>query len=347
MDEKIYHELIKELEARESVCSATILDGPMAGDKLIYSKGGAAKIRETAVLGEGESLRNWEPFLEAVAGAEETRILQVGEIRLLIEVFMDKPRLVVLGGGHVGACVARLGSDLDFHVTIADDREEFASREKHPGADVVICDDFHNIWDRIPNTPNSYYVIATRGHKADECCALEVLKRDCVYKGMIGSRGKVAATKKIFAEAGFTPEEIAKLHAPIGLPIGGQTPMEIAVSIMAQIIQSRYACFYSVMDADIWREIENPTAERGVMVTITHKEGSSPRGVGSKMLVLPDGRIFGSIGGGTVEYAAICDAKENPVVHERFYDLSNSETAKLGMICGGRVRVLFEPVRLK
>ena len=60
----------------------------MAGDKLIYSKGGAAKIRETAVLGEGESLRNWEPFLEAVAGAEETRILQVGEIRLLIEVFM-------------------------------------------------------------------------------------------------------------------------------------------------------------------------------------------------------------------------------------------------------------------
>jgi len=319
---------------------------------MLFEQGDIRQLRESAAFAKNDSMDNWEPYIKSIAGTKETSVIQAGETEIIVEVFMDKPRLVILGGGHVGMCTAKLGKELDFHVTVVDDRPEFADPKRLPTADAVICADYKDIWNKIPDTLNSYYVIATRGHLGDEVCAMEILKRRCVYKGMIGSRGKIAATKKHFAEAGFTEEQIAELHAPIGLPIGGQTPMEIAVSIMAEIVQSRYARFYSVMDPDIWKEVETPSAGKGVIVTIINKEGSSPRGVGTKMLVLPSGTIRGTIGGGSLEYAAICTAKEmmeENAAEMRLenYDLSNAKGAVLGMICGGKIRALLEPQILK
>jgi len=352
MDCKIYSRLISLLDQKESICSATILNGRLVGNKLLFERGDEQHVRRTSVFAGNDSPDCWEPFFAEIAETKETSVISADGTEIIVEIFMDKPRLVILGGGHVGMCTAKLGKELDFHVTVVDDRPEFADPKRFPTADALICADFKDIWDKIPDTQNSYYVIATRGHLGDEVCALEILKRTCVYKGMIGSRGKIAATKKHFKEAGYTDEQIAELHAPIGLPIGGQTPMEIAVSIMAEIVQSRYARFYSVMDPDIWKEIETPTAEAGVVVTIINKEGSSPRGVGTKMIVLPSGTIRGTIGGGSLEYAAICTAREmmergEKEVRLENYDLSNAKGAVLGMICGGKIRALLEPQDLK
>lgn len=351
MNMKAYKHLIRLLEEKEAICAATMLSGENKGDKLLYEQGDKDKVLRTAVSDNSGPIEAWMPYIVDIASAEETSVINSGGESILVEIFMEKPRLVIFGGGHVGMVTAKLGKELDFHVTVVDDREEFTAKERFPTADELICADYHDIWDKIADTPNSYYVIATRGHLGDEVCAIEVLKRDCVYKGMIGSRGKVAATKKHFIESGVDKARIDELHAPIGLPLGGQTPMEIAVSIMAEIIQARYAHFYSVMDPDIWKEIGAPTVDKAVAATIIRKEGSSPRGVGSKMLVLPDGTIRGSIGGGSLEYAAICSAKEMIENNEQKirienYDLSNSKGAVLGMICGGKIRVILEPQML-
>ena len=141
---------------------------------------------------------------------------------------------------------------------------------------------------------------------------------------------------------GYTREQLESVHAPIGLPLGGQMPAEIAVSIMAEIVKVKNQHYMAYCDEDVQHAVE--VGRTGVMVTIISKSGSSPRGVGSKMLVGDDGKTWGSIGGGRVEYEAIryCTQVVSPECVS--YNLSNAEQGNLGMICGGQVDVLFERI---
>lgn len=155
---------------------------------------------------------------------------------------------------------------------------------------------------------------------------------------MIGSRGKVAKTVNRLKEDGVSDDKIKSLHAPIGLPIGAVTPGEIAVSILSEIIQEKNRISSSSVSSELLNSKEN-----GVLCIITEKTGSAPRGVGSMMLVTHDGQID-TIGGGPIEYAAFTDARKDPSCCIRHYELGSSESAKLGMICGGTCSVLFLPV---
>ncbi|MDD3361135.1 MAG: XdhC family protein [Hespellia sp.] len=255
------------------------------------------------------------------------------------EWFEPQPRLVICGGGHVAGQVAALAKMLDFYVQVIDDREEFAKKENFPKVDEVCAHPYENVSELFPKEDNTYYVVVTRGHAGDRICVEQILKGKYAYLGMIGSRSKVAKTFELLIEEGFDEEQVREIHAPIGLAIKAQTPAEIAVSIMAEIIECKNSREISTMTKELMH-----AEEAGTLCIITEKSGSSPRNVGSMMLVKPDGTITGSIGGGTVENAAISHAKETTEISEVTYDLSNSQSAKLGMICGGTNRILFVPL---
>lgn len=252
------------------------------------------------------------------------------------EWFAPKPCLFICGGGHVAKELSVLASHLDYRIRVMDPRPEFASRERFPEAEEVICDRFESLKHYLE--PNAFYTVLTSGHMGDFACVRAIMDIPYRYLGMIGSRGKVAqAVNRLLAD-GISQEQIATLHAPIGLPIGAVTPAEIAVSILSEIIQEKNRISSASASAELLG-----SKEHGVLCVITEKTGSAPRGVGSMMLVTQDGQID-SIGGGAVENAAILAAKNEPVACIRDYVLNNSEAAKLGMVCGGTNKVLFLPV---
>jgi xanthine dehydrogenase accessory factor len=160
-------------------------------------------------------------------------------VELLVEVHERPATLLVVGGGHVGRSILRLGAEIGFYTAVVDDREEYANRERFPEVDEVICDEFEPAIDAFPIGSQTYVVLVTRGHRQDELSLRRCLGREAAYLGMIGSKRRTSTVLRHLAEEGFPAEEIAKIRTPIGLDIGAETPEEIAVSIIAEIIMFR------------------------------------------------------------------------------------------------------------
>lgn len=250
--------------------------------------------------------------------------------------FASKPSLFICGAGHVAKELSDIATFLDFEITVMDSRAEFANKERFPNVN-VICDSFENLSNYI-GADNTYYVVVTPGHQDDYTSVKQILNQPYTYLGMIGSRKKIAATYDRLQAEGYTKEQLDTIHAPIGLSIGATTPAEIAISILAEIIEEKS----KHTSASISKELLH-TKETGTLCIIIEKTGSSPRGVGSMMLVTKDGQID-SIGGGAVEHQVIVDAKAitKPCIKE--YDLGPADASKLGMICGGTNKILFIPI---
>ena len=162
-----------------------------------------------------------------------------GATSVYLEVVESKPVFLVVGAGHIGRSLAKLADFLDFHVAVLDDREDFANADRLPEADEVICDDYEAAIDRFPIDANTTIVLVTRGHKQDELALRRCIGRGAGYLGMIGSKRRTAAVLEHLEAEGFAPEELARVRTPIGLDIGAETPEEIAISIMAEVIQRR------------------------------------------------------------------------------------------------------------
>lgn len=162
-----------------------------------------------------------------------------GATSIYVEVVEHKPVFLIVGGGHVGRALARLADFLDFHVAVIDDRAEFADPERIPEADEVICDDFEPALDRYPIGANTHVVMVTRGHKQDEVSLRRCLGRGAGYLGMIGSHRRTATVLQHLRDEGFDAGELARVRTPIGLDIGAESPEEIAISIMAEVILLR------------------------------------------------------------------------------------------------------------
>lgn len=250
--------------------------------------------------------------------------------------FCPQPWLVICGGGHVAREVAAMATHLDFRVRILDDRPEIMTPDRFPATVEVICDSYAHIGNYLES--GACYVVVTPDHKADYQCVSTILGTDYLYLGMIGSRRKVAAATEKLREDGFTTEQIASVFAPIGLSINAVTPAEIAVSILAQIIQEKNKTHAASADRQLL-ELREP----GTLCIIVEKHGSTPRGVGSMMFVGKD-KIVGSIGGGEAEYLAISHVAETTSVTMREYHLNNKHADGLDMVCGGTIKVLFVPV---
>ncbi len=146
----------------------------------------------------------------------------------------------VFGAGHCGKSLVPLLSLVGFRTVIVDDRADFANSERFPDADqVAVPDSFEDALEGLSIDKLSYLVIMTRGHVFDRAVLAQALRTEAGYVGMIGSKKKIAQTFETLREKGFTDEDLARVHAPIGLDIGAETPEEIAVSIAAEIIQIR------------------------------------------------------------------------------------------------------------
>jgi xanthine dehydrogenase accessory factor len=159
------------------------------------------------------------------------------------QVFVDPlpgaQRLIIIGAGHVGQALAELGVMLGFRVVVIDDRASFANRERFPGAAEIIVRPFAAAVDSLKLDRNCYLVCVTRGHSFDEIALRTALKQKAGYVGMIGSKRRVRATLERIEADGVDRSLLEQVHAPIGLDIGAETPEEIAVSIMAEIIRER------------------------------------------------------------------------------------------------------------
>jgi xanthine dehydrogenase accessory factor len=160
-------------------------------------------------------------------------------------------RLLVLGGGHVGRAVAGFATGLDFQVTIADDRPGFADPGRFPGSVEVLQGSYADLIGRFPFGPSTYVLVVTPGHLSDLDCARAVLKKEYRYLGIIGSRRKVRMVMERLLAEGHDPQRVEALYSPVGITIGAETPEEIAVSILAEMIAVRHhSPALAAMEAD-------------------------------------------------------------------------------------------------
>ncbi len=190
-----------------------------------------------------------DPALDARARDAATEALRQGTARvvpldegneLLIEPVVAKPRLVVAGGGHVGLALARMATLLEYQVTVIDDRPDFAARERFPDGVEVMKADMVTALETMPIGWNTFVVIATRGHKLDSHCLRAAVKTQARYVGLLGSRRKTILVERMLRDEGVSEERLRQVHAPIGLDLGGRTPAEISLAVMAEISMERF-----------------------------------------------------------------------------------------------------------
>jgi len=168
-----------------------------------------------------------------------THIAANGAPRVFLDPITGAQRLIIVGAGHIAQPLCQLGAMLGFHVTVIDDRASFANRERFPTADQIIVRPFAAAIDSLNLDQHCYLISVTRGHAFDEEALRAALKQPCGFVGMIGSRRRVRAMLARLEEEGFDPKRLDEIHAPLGLDLGAETPEEIAIAIIAEIIRER------------------------------------------------------------------------------------------------------------
>jgi xanthine dehydrogenase accessory factor len=195
---------------------------------------------ENLVIKDGEKLfgENESTLLKKYSfsrqGSDSTGMCCGGEAKVFMEKFGKPRKLVVFGGGHVGKDIVRVSRELDFSVTVVDDRKEILEGYDS-GIETFQTDEKYR--DNFPALDeNCYVVIVTRSHDSDRIVLGQVLKSNCAYVGMIGSQKKISKVFQSMRENGISEEKLSTVRAPVGLDIGGEGPYEIAISIAAELI---------------------------------------------------------------------------------------------------------------
>lgn len=332
-----YSKLKNALESSEGdIWVQTVLEGEHAGEKRLL------------INPEKYEMKSYESIL--------------GNHRIFGERIGRTPKLIICGAGHVSMPIIRMGKMLGFVVTVIEDRLKFADNARAAGADQVFCLPFREGLADIPGDSDSWFVIVTRGHRYDTECLESILQKRYAYVGMMGSRRRTAIVKDQLEEKGISREVLDAVHTPIGLKIGAETPEEIAVSVMAEIIQVKNARSeegggkaggYSVeMLACILGTGSNGVNVRKqnkILATIISRKGSAPRGTGTKMLILEDGTTIDTIGGGCIESEIIQKAllmmrTGKPDFQICTVDMTADQAEDEGMVCGGIVEVMLERI---
>jgi xanthine dehydrogenase accessory factor len=205
----------------------------------------AGKVRKGLLSSQGTIIGLVELDHKALQSAQEViqekrpQLIPYKEKRLYLEPIFAEPTLYIFGAGHISRSIAPMASLVGFQVVVIDDRAEFASREYFPLADEIWLEEFETVGEKIEPDEQAYMVIVTRGHTHDYTVLKQVLPMKSRYIGMIGSSRKRDTIYKKLLEEGHTQKELDRVHAPIGLAINAETPEEIAVSIVAELIQVR------------------------------------------------------------------------------------------------------------
>lgn len=255
MYHEIYREIVRLSEVGEDAAVATIIsvDGSTPreeGAKMLIRDdgrtlgtvggGGVEKqvIQESLkVIKSGKAMK----LVYRLNPQGELGMICGGDTEVFIEPITGAARLFIFGAGHIGVPLSRMATLTDFRTVIIDDRPEYATPVRFPEAAEIIVSDFQTAFDKIKISAGSFIVIITHGHHGDEAVLENALKTPAKYIGMIGSKSKNEAVFGHLKAKGFTQDDLSRVHAPIGLAIRAQTPEEIAVSILGEMIQIRRA----------------------------------------------------------------------------------------------------------
>jgi len=252
----VLKEALKRIDKGEIIALVTVVEAKDStprevGAKMLVNKDGLVAgtigggITEARVIEEAkQALKEGKGKLLDYHLTKEQATLDEGAIcggdmKIFIDILQPKEEVLIFGAGHIAVCLSKLAKMVGFKVTIIDDREEFANRDRFPEADEIIAEDTEKALTHLKITSSTYIIIVTRGHLKDEEVLGSVIKLGAVYIGMIGSRKKNATVFQRLTKKGISQEELDRVYTPIGIEINAQTPEEIAVSIMAEIIQVR------------------------------------------------------------------------------------------------------------
>lgn len=234
---EIYSAIAELIRSRQKALLATRLPAGDGGDdppaKCLFTPDGGR-------IGYTIPPNRQERLLEEAGAARYPVPVQLDGELFLVEPVSSLGTVYLFGAGHVSQQVAMLIGMVGFRTVVLDDREQFANRQRFPRADeVIVLEGFADFLPHLPVSRDSYLVIVTRGHKYDMTVLEQALQTDACYIGMIGSRRKINAIYRTLREKGVTDEQLDRAYSPIGISINAETPEEIAVSIVAQLIKVR------------------------------------------------------------------------------------------------------------
>ena len=223
------------LERGQTFCLATVV---ASANRDIPCGAKAIVLRDGSMEG-GTGQAHFDTALQAraleVLGDRKSLTVEIENgIRVFLNVLSGDAMLVVCGAGHIAIPLACFARTVGFHVTVLDDRSDFAHPSRFPGCEVIV-DDFTLALRGMSFGLSTYVVVITRGHEHDVECLLEILRKETAYVGLIGSRRRVRFVLEMLSQEGIPPERLQKVFTPIGLPIGAESPEEIALSIAAEL----------------------------------------------------------------------------------------------------------------
>lgn len=374
-----------ELDLRQEIAIATVigvesLPCSMLGQKKIFTIKGEGKKGNLSLPWASHLPWLEEQLAELVKKDMSKGLFKVATInnpdepdqivKVMLDPYLTPNELIILGGGHIAQQLVIVGRLLGYKITVIDDRLDVVLAKGLDEPDRNICCNFNDIENVLNLGPSSSVVIVTRGHMHDMECLRKVIKYPLAYLGMIGSSRKIKMVRDQLKEDGINTDKINEVHMPIGLDIGAQTPVEIAISIVAEMIKVRRAgsgnslknvvskTVDSVNDGEMLSATDRETVQKAIraasdntpaaLATIVESAGSTPRKAGAKMLIYRDGKTQGTIGGGSVEEQVRLEAlnvidKGKPCIHK--VSLSADIAALEGMVCGGMQEVFIEPVK--
>ena len=336
-----FYNILKQIDKGKENIVITIVSGENAGSKLILSDGEILYNNDDEVL--------WDEIIQNIPNKSKSQVLTINDRKVYYEFLRQSYNVVVCGAGHISISIIKMCKLLDLPVTVIDDRLTFVNNALEAGADKVVCEPFENALNSIQGDSGTFFIIVTRGHRYDQVCLESIINKENAYIGMIGSRLRVAKVLDYLEGQGISREKLNQVYTPIGLRIGAETPAEIAVSIMAEIIEVKnkkagHGSYNQELIDCILNEKNNiPKA----LVTIVSRKGSSPRDVGTKMIVSKDGTMTGTIGGGCVEAdirQTALSCMDNGKCKLVSVDMTGIEAEEDGMVCGGIIELFVEPI---
>jgi len=251
---EIYQELANIAARGERAVLATVTSSGgsvprKAGTKMIIKEDGSlvgsiggGNVEQAVQEKALDVLKSGEPEIihfDLTDSGEEAWMICGGRMDVFLEPILPAETLYLFGAGHLSQSTAVMAKMLGFRVVVIDPRPEFNNNDRFPGTDSLVVEDYENAFSELNLDDNSYIVIYTPGHVSDERCLQFAVGTAARYVGMIGSKKKVKEIKERLRRKGVPEQQLDGIHAPIGLEINAQTPEEIAISILAEIIKVR------------------------------------------------------------------------------------------------------------
>lgn len=337
-------EKIKQIDKTNNNLLATVISGKNAGKKIILSNKKPVFV--------SDDLYDLEDIISHTPKDKISRVVNTDMGEIYYEFIGSQSRVVICGAGHISIAIINMCKLLELPVTVIDDRVSFTNNAIKAGADKIICESFDKALENIKGDKNAFFIIVTRGHRYDQICLEKIIQKENAYIGMIGSKSRVKKVTNHLEETGISKEKLNEVFTPIGLKIGAQTPEEIAIAIIAEIIQVKnQKTIQTAYSDELLKAIEDEKYKniQKALITIVSRKGSAPRGVGTKMVVMENGEMIGTIGGGCVEadirqtaLFAIKNGKSKLVE----VDMTGQEAEDDGMVCGGVLKIFVDPLNV-